>query len=206
MADAAGPIHVRRYRHADAAAVADRLYESSGGMYDRYAGNRKHAVRAIRRALERERTTASGEVVWVAEHGGRVAGAMAAMPFSEWKDRARTFLSVTLRAIPPWRWPTAIAVYRATARGAPTPPPSSLYVDSLATAPDLRRLGVARALLAEAERVARAQQLHHVALDTWVDNHAARALYAAAGFREVSVSHGVGQLPGGVSLLKEVPQ
>ena len=46
------------------------LYESSGGMYDRYAGNRKLAERTIARALEREGNTASADVVWVAELDG----------------------------------------------------------------------------------------------------------------------------------------
>ena len=199
-----GAIRVRRLRDDDAEAVAALLYESSGGMYDRYAGSRSLAERAIRRALEREGTSASADVVWVAERDGQVAGAMAAMAFAEWKARANAFLRVPLRTIPPWRWPTAIAVYRATGRGAPRLPGDCFYVDSLATATDFRRLGVARALLDEAEREARAQGLGCVALDTWTDNHAARALYAVAGFEEVSSSPGVGRLPGGVSLRKQL--
>jgi ribosomal protein S18 acetylase RimI-like enzyme len=195
---------VRGYRPGDAAAVAPILYESSGGLYDRYAGTRDLAERAIRRALGRDGTTSSADVVCVAELDGQVAGAMAAMPYGEWTPRAHAFLRVTLRSIPPWRWPRAIAVYRAGGRSAPEPPRSCLYVDSLATAVPFRRRGVARALLEEADRQARALDLRHVALDTWVDNRAARALYAKEGFEEVAVTPGRGVLPGGVSLMKKL--
>ena len=193
---------VRPYAPDDAAAVAPILYESSGGLYDRYAGSRKLAERVILGALEREGTTVSSDVVYVAELDGQVAGAMAAMPYPEWTPRAQGFLRVTLRCIPPWRWPRALAVYRASGRVAPEPPSSCFYVDSLATQSDFRRRGVAGALLKEADRLASELGLGHVALDTWTDNHAARSLYARQGFREVSLTPGQGLLPGGVSLIK----
>lgn len=193
---------VRPYAPGDATEVAPILYESSGGLYDRYAGSRRLAERVILGALAREGTTASSDVVYVAELDGRVAGAMAAMPYPEWTPRAQGFLRVTLRSIPPWRWARAMAVYRASGRVAPEPPGSCLYVDSLATHVDFRRRGIARALLEEADRLARSLSLHHVALDTWTDNHAARSLYAGQGFREVAVTPGQGLLPGGVSLIK----
>ena len=104
-------------------------------MYDRYAGNRKLAERALTRALEREGNTASADVVWVAELDGVVAGAMAAMSFDDWTPRAQRFLRVTLSSIPPWRWPAALSLYRASGRSAPEPRRACFYVDSLATEP-----------------------------------------------------------------------
>ena len=195
---------VRPFREEDADATVALLYESSGGMYDRYAGSRKLAERTISRALAREDTTASGDVVRVVEADGRVVGAMSAMAFSEWTPRSKRFLRVTLRSIPPWRWPRALWLYRASGRSAPEPPTSCLYVDSLATAEDWRRRGVGRALLEEAERDARRQGLRAVALDTWVDNRPARALYLSEGYEEVAYTPAVRGLPGGVSLLKEL--
>ena len=173
-------------------------------MYDRYAGNRKLAERAIGRALTRDGNTASAEVVWVAEMDGRVAGVMAAMPYDEWTPRAHHFLRATLRSIPPWRWPAALWLYRASGRTAPEPPQACFYVDSLATATAERRRGVARALLAEAERQATDRGLRSVALDTWIDNKPARALYLSEGFEEVAYTPALSGLPGGVSLLKEL--
>ena len=195
---------VRAYRPRDSGATAALLYESAGGMYDRYAGSRKLAERALSRSLAREGTTASSDVVHVAEIDGRVAGAMAAMPFDEWTPRAHAFLGVTLRSIPPWRWPAALWLYRASGRRAPEPPAASFYVDSLATAEPFRRRGAARALLDDAERQARQHGLRAVALDTWVDNGPARTLYRRVGFTEVAQTPGVSGLPGGVSLVKEL--
>jgi len=195
---------VRPHRPRDSQATAALLYESAGEMYDRYAGSRDLAERTLIRALSREGTTASAGVVRVAELDGSVAGVMAAMPFDEWAPRAHAFLWATLRSIPPWRWPAALWLYRASGRTAPEPPAGAFYVDSLATAERFRRRGVARALLDDAERQAHEHGLRAVALDTWVDNRSARALYESAGFVEVAHTPAASGLPGGVSLLKEL--
>jgi GNAT superfamily N-acetyltransferase len=173
-------------------------------MYDRYAGSRKLAERAIARALSRDGNTASAEVVWVAEIDQEAVGVMAAMPYDEWTPRAKRFLSITLRSIPPWRWPAALWLYRASGRTAPEPPAECFYIDSLATAAPQRRRGVARALLEEADRLALTHGLRSVALDTWIDNKEARALYLSAGFEEVAYTPAISGLPGGVSLLKQL--
>lgn len=195
---------VRPFAAGDEQATVPLLYESSGGMYDRLTGNRELAERTLARALERERTTASADVVWVAERDGQVAGAMAAMPYAEWAARAHRFLRATLRTLPPWRWPRALWLYRSSGRMAPEPSGTSLYIDSLATHADHRRTGVATALLAEAERAAEREGLRAVALDTWQDNRAARALYVGAGYEEVAYTPASGSLPGGVSMVKEL--
>jgi len=195
---------VRPYRSGDAAAATALLYESSGGMYDRYAGSRKLAERALGRALGQDGNAASADVVSVAEMDAHVVGAMAAMPYDEWTPRAHQFLRVTLRSIPPWRWPGALWLYRASGRTTPEPPAACFYIDSLATAPAKRRRGVARALLAEAEQQALALGLDAVALDTWIDNKPARSLYVSSGFEEVAYTPALSGLPGGVSLLKQL--
>jgi len=195
---------VRPYLPGDAATVVPILYASSGGMYERYAGSRRLAERTLARALGAGENTASADVIWVTELAGRVVGAMAAMPFCEWTPRAHAFLRTTLRSIPPWRWPGALWVYRAGGRPGAEPPRSSFYVDSLATAEQFRRLGVASALLEYAERRARELGLGAVALDTWVDNEPARGLYARAGFVELARSPARRGMPGGVLLVKEL--
>jgi len=195
---------VRPFAAGDEEATVPLLYDSSGGMYDRLAGNRALAERALRRALARERTTASADVVWVAELDGAVVGAMAAMPYAEWTPRAHRFLRSTLLTVPPWRWPRALWLYPSSGRTAPEPSASSLYIDSLATALEQRRRGVARTMLEEAEQMARRDGLRALALDTWQDNRPARALYMSAGFEEVAYTPAVGSLPGGVSLVKQL--
>ena len=195
---------VRPFATGDESATVPLLYESSGGMYDRLAGNRELAERVLARALGRDETTASADVVWVAEVEGEIVGAMAAMPYAEWTPRAHRFLRTTLRTIPPWRWPRALWLYRSSGRMAPEPSGTSLYIDSLATAREHQRRGIAGALLEEAERMARREGLRAVTLDTWQDNRAARALYLGAGFEEVAYTPATAALPGGVSLVKEL--
>lgn len=195
---------VRQPRAGDAGAVARLLYLSGADMYDRFCGGRERALRVLERAFETPGTVASAECVRVAELEGRIAGAMAAFPVDEAHARSRAFLHLALRGSPFWRWPRVLRLYRAGGRASPSPPASALYVDALATDERMRRRGAARALLAEAERQARAQNLPSVALDTTIPNEVARALYAREGFDEVAYSPATRGLPGFVALVKRM--
>jgi ribosomal protein S18 acetylase RimI-like enzyme len=187
---------------AEFPAAARLLHLSAEGMYDRFAGGRQRALRLLERSLEHEGNASSAEVVWVAELDGRVAGAMAAFPVREAVARSRAFLRLALRSLPPWRWPAALSLYWSGGRAAPAPPQGAFYVDALAVEPELRRRGVATALLSEAEAQARRLGLHTVALDTTLHNDAARALYARAGFDELAQRPPARGLPGFVALAK----
>jgi ribosomal protein S18 acetylase RimI-like enzyme len=193
---------VRKARPEDFARVARLLHHSAADMYDRFSGGRERALRALERSLAEPGNASSAEVVWVVTLGGQVAGAMAAFPVDDAAPRARAFLRLALRGAPPWRWPVALYLYWAGGRAAPSPPASAFYVDALATDPDFRRRGAARALLAEAERQARARGLPAVALDTTISNEPARALYASEGFDEVAYRPPGRGLPGFVALVK----
>ena len=193
---------VRPAHAEDAGAVVPLLYASSGGMYDRYAGGAERALRLLGRAFESPGTNASADVIAVAELEGSVAAAMAAFPVDEIPTRASRFLRLTLRTVPPWRWPGAMRLYWAGMRAAPAPPRSALYVDALATEPELRRRGAASVLLDEAERRARELSLPAVALDTALDNKPARALYLGKGYEEVAYRAPARKLPGFVALVK----
>jgi ribosomal protein S18 acetylase RimI-like enzyme len=175
---------VRPARDDDEAEVVPLLFAAGGALYPRYAGSRAAALRLLSSAYRRPGTSASAEVVWVAELDGRVAGAMAAYPVAEGARRARGFLLVSLRRVAPWRWPRVWRVFRGLR---PTPPTLALYVDSLATAGEFRRRGVAAALLARAEALAHEHGCTHIALETELENTAARALYRSAGFEETDV-------------------
>lgn len=184
--------------------VAALLYESAGGMYDRFAGGDERARRLLRRAFTEPGNNASSEVVTVAELGASVAAVLAAFPVEETGPRASAFLRLGLRSLPPWRWPGALRLYWAGSRAAPSPPPGALYVDALASDVSLRRRGAASALLEAAERQARGAGLSAVALDTSLDNKAARALYLGAGYEEVAYRPAGRGLPGFVALVKEL--
>lgn len=61
---------------------------------------------------------------------------------------------------------------------------------TLAVAPEARRQGVARALLAEFVGAVRAQGAQDIFLEVAADNIAARALYKAHGFAETGIRKG----------------
>jgi ribosomal protein S18 acetylase RimI-like enzyme len=195
---------VRRARADEATTVARLLHLSAADMYDRFSGGRERALRVLERAFETPGNLASAECVWVAELDGEIGAAMAAFPVDEAHARSRAFLRLALRGTPIWRWPGTLWLYRAGGRASPSPPASALYIDALATEERLRRRGAARALLAEAEREARARELPCVALDTTIPNEIARALYAREGFDEVAYRPATQGLPGFVALVKRL--
>lgn len=194
----------RRARPGDAEVAARLVHESAGGLYDRFAGGPERAQRILRKAFAQPNSNASAEVIWVAELDGEVAAAMAAFPVEQTPRRARAFLSLTLRSLPPWRWPATLRLYYAGSRVAPPPPAASLYVDALATDARHRRRGAALALLEAGAERARSLGLGSVSIDTGLENRAARALYRRAGFEEMASRPGNGAMPGFVSLVKQL--
>ncbi|HZC14562.1 MAG TPA: GNAT family N-acetyltransferase [Thermoleophilaceae bacterium] len=172
---------IRPARPDDEQDAVALLLASGGEVYPRFAGSSEAARSILTAAYRRPGNTASAEVVTVAELEGRVAGALAAFPVAEGARRARRYLLLSLSRLPPWRWPRALRLFDSRR---PAPPPRALYVDSLATAPDFRRRGVARALLERITDEARERGCTHVALETELENSTARALYRSAGFRE----------------------
>ncbi|MDQ3648467.1 MAG: GNAT family N-acetyltransferase [Actinomycetota bacterium] len=194
----------RRARPGDAEVAARLVHESAGGLYDRFAGGPERALGVLRKAFARPGSNASAEVIWVAELDGEVVAAMAAFPVEQTRRRARAFLNLTLRSLPPWRWPATLGLYYAGTRAAPAPAAMSLYVDALATDAGRRRRGAAHALLEAAAERARSLGLRSVSIDTGIDNSAARALYRRAGFEEVASRPGSGDLPGFVALVRQL--
>jgi ribosomal protein S18 acetylase RimI-like enzyme len=163
------------------------LFESAAPYYAAYAGGAERALRLLHTLYPRGGHTASWEVCHVAEADGRVVGVLAAFPSEEGDELARRFVRLTLLHSAPWRIPALMRHLRATAAVAPRPPGGMLYVDALATDAAHRRRGVARTLLAQAERLAAEAGLEGVALDTGIENRAARSLYERAGFSPSSL-------------------
>jgi ribosomal protein S18 acetylase RimI-like enzyme len=195
-------VRVRKAREDDAAVAARLLFESAPDMYMRFSGGRERALATLERAFLESGNLASGDVTWLAEIDGRPAAAMAGFPVAQAALRSRAYLGLTLRGTPFWRWPGVLRLYWLGGRASPTPRNDSFYIDALATDPEFRRRGAARALLDEAERQARAHGLPAVSLDTTINNEGARALYASAGFDEVVYRPASRRLPGFVGLVK----
>jgi ribosomal protein S18 acetylase RimI-like enzyme len=195
---------VRRPTPDEAAAVAPLLHESAALMYNRFAGGRERALRTLERAYHEPGNSAGADAVWIAELEGRVAAAMAGFPVDEALPRSRAFLRLALRGSPVWRWPGALRLYWLGGRASPSPPPAAFYIDALATDRSLRRRGLARSLLGEAERQARARGLPALALDTTIENKPARSLYVKEGFDEVAYRPATRTLPGFVAMVKPI--
>jgi GNAT superfamily N-acetyltransferase len=197
-------MRIRPARADEDDAVTVLLYETAGGLYDLFAGGRRRAARVLRAAYARPGTSASVEVVKVAEIDGRIAGAIAAFPVPEGDPRAKRFLRLTLGRTPPWRWPRTLRVFRLGGELTPPAPGDALYVDALATDAAFRRRGVATALLRAAEEDARARGLKAIALDTAATNATAQALYESFGMERTGSSRGVGQIPGAIAYVKRL--
>jgi ribosomal protein S18 acetylase RimI-like enzyme len=175
-------IAVRPARPDDAA--AELLFLSAAPYYAAFMGSAARARGLLAGLYPRPRHTASFEVCRVAyeEDGGAVLGVLAAFPSDDGDELGRRFVRLTLARTPPWRLPALLRHLNATAVISPGPPRGLLYVDALATHPDHRRRGVARRLLEEADHLAERAGLAGVALDTGIENRAARSLYEHAGF------------------------
>ena len=165
-------------------AADDLLYLSSQRYYDAYAGGEQAARRILRRAHRKPGHPASVSLCRVAVAGGRVVGVIVGFPAGDAETLARRFLTLTAPRVPPWRWPRLLRHLNAASDMSPTPAAGSWYVDALAVAEDARRRGVARALLADAEAIARGQGATGVSLDTGLENTPARRLYEAGGYEQ----------------------
>ena len=143
--------------------VAELLFLSAAPYYAAFMGSAARARRLLTGLYPRPRHTASWEVCRVAvdDASDEVLGVLAAFPSDDGDALARRFVRLTLARTPPWRLPVLVRHLNATAAIAPGPP---------------------RRLLAEADHLAERGGLSGVALDTGIENRAARALYEHTGF------------------------
>ena len=162
----------------------DLLYLSAQRYYDAYAGSERTARRILRRVHAKPGHPASASLCRVAVADGRIVGVVVGFPAGDGEALAQRFLTLTAPRIPPWRWPRLLRHLRAAAGMSPTPALGSWYVDALAVAEGVRRQGVARALLADAEAIARETGATGVSLDTGLENAPARRLYEAGGYEQ----------------------
>jgi ribosomal protein S18 acetylase RimI-like enzyme len=179
---------VRAARREDTDA-AELLYASAAPYYDAYAGSSRRARKLLTHLWRRPGHTASFEVSRVAVRAGdgEIVGVLAGFPLRDSNGLATRFVSLSLRRLPPWRWPQVAAHLRAAGRLSPHPPPDSFYVDALAVRETARRQGVATSLLDDAARTAVARRASGVALDTGLANAGAKAFYEAIGFERTEV-------------------
>jgi len=163
------------------------LFESARPYYTAYAGSERRALELLQAVFRAPGHAASYDCCRVAVAGEEIVGLAAGFPVAQADHRSRRFVRLTLPKLPPWRWPGTFRHLSAAGRVAPNPPRDAYYVDALAVAAHARRRGVARRLLDDAREQAVRANLGRLALDTGLQNAAARALYEAYGFGEREV-------------------
>jgi ribosomal protein S18 acetylase RimI-like enzyme len=175
---------VRPARPEDAAAML--LFESAKPYYTAYAGSERGALKLLDRAFRHPGHAASYEVtqVMATPEEGFIVGVLAGFPVRDGDRLSRRFIRLTLPRVPPWGLPSTFKHLYAAGGVAPQPPLDAYYVDALAVSATHRRRGIAQLLLQHAERDAAQAGCGRIALDTGLQNAAARALYDAYGFRE----------------------
>lgn len=168
---------MRATRPDDVDAVARLTAEALGAKYRPAFG--RHAERGIAAVLRRDLEGVEGTRHWVAEHEGRVAGAVHLI-LSE--DGGADYLAAIGAELGWARSLWAALVLSVLGHGRLEP--DEAYIDELAVAAWARRRGVATALLRRCEQEARAEGRSRLTLWVTQDNAAALPLYAGAGFRE----------------------
>ena len=171
-------VDVRAARPGDP--VPELLFLSAAPYYAAFAGGADHAGRSWHGSTPAAGTPRAGRSA--ASRSSATPSPACSPPSRPTRgdELARRFVRMTLARTPPWRLPALVRHLHATAVIAPHPPRGVLYVDALATHPDFRRRGVATALLGEADRMAARAGLPRVALDTGIENRAARRSTSAA--------------------------
>ena len=114
------------------------------------------------------------------DSGGVIVGVLVGLPRSAGPAARAPLPRGSTRRMPPWRLPGLLRHLRA-ARGLAPSPAARSGTSTRRGRRATRGAGVARALLADAARLARERGAVGVALDTGLENIPARALYRRAG-------------------------
>jgi ribosomal protein S18 acetylase RimI-like enzyme len=172
---------IRPARREDADRAAALILEPPGGLHDIFP-DPAAALRVARAAFLAAGSAMGCDRALVAEDADGVVGFMARFPGSQWpRLRVLTGLSM-VRATLPFDTVALLRRGRAQDRGMAPIASTSLYVMSLAVAPDRRSRGIGASLLHRAVDEARLLDLRSVALDVARENIRAIGFYRREGF------------------------
>jgi ribosomal protein S18 acetylase RimI-like enzyme len=181
-------IHIRPARREDAEASASLITMTPGGLPD-LVGDPRVALRLARSAFTVAGSGFGYDRTLVAEVDGSIVGQIIRFSGAEWDRRAQSRTGMALMRAARLRfW----RVVREGLRHARVTHPiawDSLYVISLAVAPDHRSQGVGSALLRRVVEEALQAGLRSVSLDVALRNEGAIRFYQREGFVTVAEGH-----------------
>lgn len=156
-------------------------------------GSAETAHRIARASFRSARTLHSHRRAIVAVDGAGIVGVVIATPGSEWR-RQRVWTGLVMLRAGFARARTLLRSGALLDELTPAVPADSVYVASLAVAPDARGRGVGSALMASVEAEARRRGAARLALDVSRANAGGRAFYARLGFVEARTTAATGFL------------
>jgi ribosomal protein S18 acetylase RimI-like enzyme len=174
-------VNIRRATLDDIEAAASLIILTPGGLLD-LLGERRPALRVARAAFASRGSGFGHEQALVAEVEGSVAGQIIRFSGAQWtKMRTRTGLVMVWAAGPRFGL-RLMRQGRVEERVMPPISQDSLYVISLAVAPEHRGRGIGSALLRRVVEEALGSGLRSVALDVAASNDGAIRFYEREGF------------------------
>ncbi len=175
---------VRRARSTDAEAIAAILAEGFQAKFViAFRERADRAARVLARTMALEMPRGLGGA-YVAEVDGQVAGTLAVRRKEDPELPAWPALAILFEELGFWGGLRAAFYLSLTEQPFGQ---GEVYVSDVAVSSAYRRRGVAQALLAYAEGVARTWRKEALVLDVETDNEAARKLYLKAGYVEQRV-------------------
>ena len=177
-------MNIRPAQIDDAPTAAELIQETMEGYGDVMLGldNRERAVKVIAGFFRKANNRFSYRLTYLAEVDGRTAGLLLVFPG---RDTFKLVLPMAWQIFSfynPWEL-LRLAVRAPLAADGEETRPDEFYVSHLAVLPEFRRQGVGRALLNQADTLARSSGLAKCALCVDIDNPNAQQLYLSQGYQ-----------------------
>jgi ribosomal protein S18 acetylase RimI-like enzyme len=177
-------MNIRPAQIEDALIAAELIQETMEGYGDVMLGldNRERALKVIAGFFRKANNRFSFRLTYLAEVDGRIAGLLLVFPG---RDTFKLVLPMAWQIFSfynPWEL-LRLAVRAPLAADGEENRPDEFYVSHLAVLAEFRRQGVGRALLNQADILARSSGLAKCSLCVDIDNPNAQQLYLSQGYQ-----------------------
>ena len=182
-------ILIRPATPADVDVAASLIIMTPAGLPD-LVGNPRVARRMAGAAFRASGSGFGFDRTLVAEIDGSVVGQIIRFSGADWNRKTQTYTGVVVVRAAGWRFGRRLIREGIRhAQVSPSVPSDSLYVISLAVAPERRGQGIGSALLRRVVEEALAARLRSVSLDVAARNDGAIRFYQREGFVTITEGH-----------------